>query len=401
MSLEPLEVMRGYKRAERQGEALSLGLVKSAVAYRFSALRQPETRLPLVSHSQARDGLPERLVLDLSIDLGCRNVSVTERSLHQTEVASLAEEPHGKGMAQRVDGKVPGDASCFKPVPKSQLDLARAKPIAAAGAEERTSIASIRSIDVQTEESAKRCVQEDRLFTSTFGSDSDDSLAEVHVPSGQSNQGAESHAGAEQEREHRVVSFGNGGVGVCDRAEQSFRLVGRQIARHSPIRWCRTDQPCGVVAQVPCVGEKSEEDPECSLGSVDSECRHRRSVTIGKEARERVGSDDADLDIALEPSFESPQIPQVSLPRALALAICPELRVEALDSCRELHGFTSLQFDSQATSMNALCSETVNSIMRTTCLSWSLTRLICLEFASVDATQAVCGPISEEVAIYA
>jgi len=99
MRLEPIELMRGYATREQQGEALSPGLAESAVACRFLALTPFQTILPLASHSQACDGLPERLVLHPGVDLGRGNVPVTEGSLYQTEVVSLAEEPHGKGMA--------------------------------------------------------------------------------------------------------------------------------------------------------------------------------------------------------------------------------------------------------------------------------------------------------------
>jgi len=398
MSLEPIELIRGYAGAEQQGEALSLGLAKSAVARRFSALRQPETILPLASHSQARDGLPKRLVLDSSIDFGRDNVSVAECSLYQTEVASLAEEPHGKGMAKRVDGKVPGDASYFKPVPKSQLDLARAKPIAAAGAEEWYRVAGTRSLDVPTEQSAKLGVQEDRLFTSAFCANRDSSLTEVHITGVQTDERAEPDAGSEQDREHREVSARNCSVGSGNRGEQRLRLIGRQVAGRSSIRRCRADQPCGVFAQIPCVREKPEEHSQGRLGSIDGE-RGSPTVTIGQEACERVGIDDADLDITLEPASQLAQITQVSLPCALAFAICPELRVEAFDGCRELHGFTPLQSDSQATSMNALLSERVNSIMRTICLFGELCDLLGSTVRDVAATQALCAPISLEVSI--
>jgi hypothetical protein len=77
------------------------------------------------------------------------------------------------------------------------------------------------------------------------------------------------------------------------------------------------------------------------------------------------------------------------------------LRVEPLDGCRKLHGFTPLLLDSQATSMNALCSETVNEIMRRICEIKAIAGRCCLTVRDVAATQALCAPISGEVAIYA
>ena len=103
MSLEPLELMRGYTVARPQARSLSLGLAESTVASLFSALTQPQTILSLAAASQACYGLPERFVLDSGVDLRGRDVPVAQGSLHQTEIASLAEEPHGEGMAKRVN----------------------------------------------------------------------------------------------------------------------------------------------------------------------------------------------------------------------------------------------------------------------------------------------------------
>jgi hypothetical protein len=77
------------------------------------------------------------------------------------------------------------------------------------------------------------------------------------------------------------------------------------------------------------------------------------------------------------------------------------LRVEALDGCRESHVFTPLLLDSQATSMNASFRDSVNSIMRTICEIRVIAGRCCLTVRDVAATQALCAPISEEVAIYA
>jgi len=304
-------------------------------------------------------------------------------------------------MAQRVDGKLSRDTCEFKPVLQSELHLAGAKPFVFTGTEQWRSIGEHVGIYVQTEESAKRCVQEDHLFTSTFCANSDSFLTEVHIASVQTDQRAEPDASTEQDREHRVVSFGNGGVGVCDRAEQSFRLVRRQIARYSPVGRRRANQPCRIVCEITSIREEAEENPERSLGSVDGQGGPHLTVPIGEEARERVGSDRRDINIPLEPALKLAQIPQVGLPRALAFAVCPELRVKALDRCRELHGFTPLQSDSQATSMNALSANTVNEIMLE--IGWlrQLSGRCCPTVRNVAATQALCAPISREVAIYA
>jgi len=302
-------------------------------------------------------------------------------------------------MPERVDRQGLGNSSKLEPVSEPQLHLARAKPAAGAGTEQWRSIGQHVGIYVQTNQSAELRVEEHRFLSSTLCSDCDGPLSDVGVTGVQTDQRAEPDASTEQEREHRVVSFGNGGVGVCDRAEQSFRLVRRQIARYSPVGRCRANQPCGVVCEITRIRKKTEEHSKRSFGSVDGQRGARSTVPIRKEASECVGSDRRDLNIALEPALELAQIPQVSLPRALALSISRELRVEAFDSCRKLHGFTSLQFDSQATSMNALLTETVNSIMRTICLNWPLSWLICPVFAHVDATQALCAPISVEVGI--
>jgi len=367
MRLQSLELMRGYTVARLQARPLSLGLAESAVACRFLALRRAQTRLLLATCSQACYGLPERLVLHSCVDFGRGNVPVAERSLHQTEVASLSEEPHGEGMAQRVDGKVPGDASYFKPVLESELDLARAKPIGGARVEEWRSVDSVRSIDALPEQSAKPSVEEHGFFASAFDFDCDGPFGEVDVTDVQSDERAEPHPGTEQEREHRVVSARNCSVGSGNRGEQRLRLIGRQVAGRSSIRRCRVNQPRRILAEVASLSQKPEEHSQGSLGPVDSERRLWLTVPVGKEACECVGSDRRDVSISLEPSFELPQIPQVSLPRALTFAISPELRVKCLDGYRELHGFTSLRVDSQATSMNALSANTVNSIMRRIC----------------------------------
>ena len=161
------------------------------------------------------------------------------------------------------------------------------------------------------------------------------------------------------------------------------------------------DEPRRILAQVPGIVEEAEEDPERSLGSVDGERGSRLTVTIGKEARERVRSDDADLDIALEPASKLPHIREVGLPCALALPISPELRVEAFDNCRELHGFTSIRVDSQAVTMNALLPEPVNEIMRRVCEIKAIAGRCCPTVRDVAATRALCGLISVEVGIYA
>jgi hypothetical protein len=398
MRLEPIEVMRSYTVARLQGEALSLGLARSAVARRFFALTQPETILPLASHSQACDGLPKGLVLDPGVDLGRGDVPVAEGSLHQPQVAGLRVKPSGEGMPERMDRQGLGNSSKLEPVSEPQLHLSMAKSVAAARTEQRRSIGDGIGFDVQTEESAKRRVKKDRLLSSTLCFDCDGALSDVNVSGVQADKRAQPDASAEEKREHRVVSCGDGRVGVDDRGQQLPRFVDRQVAGHSPIRWRRANQPCRVVVQVPSVGEEAEENSERRLGSVDSERGLWLTVTINKEACERVGSDDADLDIALEPASKLPQIPEVSLPRAFALAICPELRVEAGDGCRKLHGFTSIAVDSEATSMNALSSKTVNSIMRTICLFGQLFDPLGATVRHVDATQALCAPISLEVA---
>jgi hypothetical protein len=98
MRLESLGVMRSYTVARLQARPLSLGLAESAVACRFLALTQPETILPLATHSQACYGLPERLVLDSGVDFGRGNVPVAEGPLYQPQVSGHGVEPRGKGM---------------------------------------------------------------------------------------------------------------------------------------------------------------------------------------------------------------------------------------------------------------------------------------------------------------
>jgi hypothetical protein len=364
MRLESLGVMRSYTVARLQARPLSPGLAESIVASRFTALTQPETILPLASHSQACDSLPERLVLDPCVDFGRGDVPVTEGSLHQTEIASLAKEPHGEGMAKRVDGKVPGDASCFKPVMESELDLTRTKSIAAARAEERTSFASIRGIDALPEQSAELRVEEHCFLSSTLCSDCDGSLGDVDITGVQADKRAEPYAGTKQEREHDVVSRGNRGVASGNQGKQSLALIPRQVTWHPPVSRCRADQPRRIVCEITSIGQKTEEHSKRSLGPVDSERGLWLTVPIGQEACERVGSNNADLNIALEPSFELPQIPEVSLAGSLTLAVGSQLSVEPLDGCRELHGFTSLTVDSQAASIDASFQDTVNEITR-------------------------------------
>jgi len=142
-----------------------------------------------------------------------------------------------------------------------------------------------------------------------------------------------------------------------------------------------------------------KENPEYSLGPVNGECGPCLAVPVSKEASEGVGGDSGDVHIPLEPTSELAQVSQVSLPRSLALAICPELCVEALDSCRELHGFTSLLLDSQAVTMNALFPKPVNGIMRTIREIRASPGHCCLMFGNVAATQALCALISPEVGI--
>jgi len=398
MKLETLELMRSYATGERRGEALSLGLVESTVACRFLALRRAQTRLPLASRSQVGDGLPKGFVLDSGVDFGGRDVPVAECTLHQPEIASLAEEPHGEGVAKRVDGKAPGDACGLKPVLQSKLNLTSTKTAAATGTEQRCSIGERVGIDVQTEESAKRRVKKDRLLSSAFGCDGDSPFSEVHVASVQGNQRAESDAGAKEHREHCVVSSGDRAVRLGDGLEQSLCFVLRQIAWHPAIRRCRAYESCRVVTEITSVGEEAEEHSQRRLGSVDGQ-GSPTAVSIGEKARQRVRRDGSDVGVCIKPASKLPQVSQVCLTRALALAVCPELCVEALDRCRELHGFTPLQFGYGATSMNALCSRTVNAIMRTICLSWPLSLLLCTLLAHVAATQALWAPISEEVGI--
>jgi hypothetical protein len=57
--------------------------------------------------------------------------------------------------------------------------------------------------------------------------------------------------------------------------------------------------------------------------------------------------------------------------------------------------------DSQATSMNALSQKLVNEIMRRICCAKRLSLPSGRKSRNVAATQAVCGLISGEVAIYA
>jgi len=69
------------------------------------------------------------------------------------------------------------DASEFEPVMESELNLASAKLASIAGAEEWTSVGSIRSIDVLPEQPAESRVEEHGLFASTFGPDEDGPLS--------------------------------------------------------------------------------------------------------------------------------------------------------------------------------------------------------------------------------
>jgi len=398
MILETLELMRGYTVARPEARSLSLGLARSAVASLFSALTQPQTRLPLASRSQVGQCLPESFVFHSGVDLGGRNVPVTERSLYQTEIASLPEEPHGEGMAKRVNRELAGDACCLKPVLQSKLNLTSTKTAAATGTEKRYRVASTGTLDVQTEESAKRRVKKDCLLSSAFGCDGDSSFSEIDVTDVQTDKRAQPDAGAKEHREHCVVSSGDRAVRLGDGLEQSFCFVLRQIAWHPSVSWCRANQPRRIVAQVPCIREEAEEHSQGSLGPIDSE-RSPVSIPISKKACERVRLDGSDVGVGIEPAAKLAEIPEVRLPCALALAVCLELRVEALRGYREFHGFTPLQFDYEATSMNALSTNSVNSIMRTICLSWPLSLLLCTLLAHVAATQALWAPISEEVGI--
>jgi hypothetical protein len=105
------------------------------------------------------------------------------------------------------------------------------------------------------------------------------------------------------------------------------------------------------------------------------------------------------MHVSLEPALQLAQISKVSLPCALAFAVCPELRVEALDGYREFHVFTSLRADSHAASMNASFQDTVKLIMRRVYLFSHLSGRLPSVFAHVAATQALCAPISLEVSI--
>lgn len=156
---------------------------------------------------------------------------------------------------------------------KPQLDLAWPKPAAVAGTEERTSIACSRSIDVLPEQSAELLVKEHGFLPSAFCSDCDGPLSDVDVTGVQADERAEPDAGAEKERERRVVSFGNGAVRVGNCAEQSLRFVDRQVAWYSPVSRRRTDEPCRIVAEITSIIEEAEEDSQGCLGPVDSEDR--------------------------------------------------------------------------------------------------------------------------------
>ncbi len=235
-----------------------------------------------------------------------------------------------------------GDASCLDPVLEPELDLAWPKPAAVAGAEERRAVAGTLYADLAIEKSAKSGVEEHRLLSSPFGLDCHGSLGQVHITYVQGNERAKPDAGAEQEREHRVVSSGNRAVRAGNGAEESLRFVGRQVAGHSAVRRCRADEPGRVVGDVAGVDEEPEEDPQGCLCSID---RQRRPTTVpaGQKPSQYVGVDRCHQHVPAEPVLQLAQVPQVSLPGALAPTIGSELRVEACYGRGELHGFTSLR----------------------------------------------------------
>ena len=154
-------------------------------------------------------------------------------------------------------------------------------------------------------QSAKLGVHKDGLFASAFGSDRDSPLCQVDIPNVQSNQRAESHPGAKQQREHAVVSARNCTVASGNRGEQHLGLIARQEAWRSSASRCRTDEPCGVLAEVTGIVEKAEEDPQGRLGSIHSK-RSLSSVPVGEESGKNVGLDSRHLHVPAKPALELP-----------------------------------------------------------------------------------------------
>ena len=115
-------------------------------------------------------------------------------------------------MTQAVNREWLCDASDPEPVLKSQLDLAWPKPAAVARVEHRGSVRRNESFGVSLEQSTKPSVEEHGFFSPTFGLDCHSSLGQAHITYVQGNERAEPDAGAEEEREHRVVSFGKRAV---------------------------------------------------------------------------------------------------------------------------------------------------------------------------------------------
>ncbi len=392
--------MRGYAESEKQGERLSHGPEESIVGSDFSTLTAPETRLPLAVPSQAGQRLPQGLVLHPGVDFGRADVSVAEGSLHQSQVARPGIELRGEGVPQRVDREWPGDAGDLEPVPEPQLDLPCAEPPALARAEQGAAVGGIEGSDVAPEHTGERSVDEHGVRSAALGHDSDRALAQVDIAGVQANKRAEPDARAEQEREHGVVSAGDRAVRTGDGIEQPLRLVGRQVARHSPVSRRRADKPGRVVSQVAGVGEEAEADAQGCLCPVDRE-RSPRAVPVSQEACEHVRRDGGKGHVPAEPALELAQVSQVSLPGALAPTVSPELSVEAGDGGGEPHGVTSSQGDSQATSMKASLRGTVKPIVRRSRRLRQLHGASCSTFARVAATRPFSAPISEKVAVYA